>query len=249
MTRILCSSDWHADHKTSGVDRYDDVAEAVAQTVRVAVEERVDLYLFTGDLCDPDDAPRALRAVALAVEAAGRLSSEGIESWWLAGNHDVVEDGSGRTTLSPLAALEKFRWAPRGGGLASVRVFERPAIEPLPQGRGRKAVLLPYPPATAPYDPRDMVRDSGPAVVMVAGHMTEVSWVGDDGEENREMSRGRGVPFPLSECDPSWLLVNGHFHHGRTVQCGEHVLHIPGSLVRLNHGEEKHRPRFLLLDL
>ena len=66
--KILHTSDWHADWSTSGVDRYDDVAEAVAQTVKEAVDRKVDLYVFAGDLADPDDGPRVLRAVELAVD-------------------------------------------------------------------------------------------------------------------------------------------------------------------------------------
>jgi DNA repair exonuclease SbcCD nuclease subunit len=246
VTLILNSSDWHADALSAGVDRFDDVAQAVAQTVKVAREEKVDLYLFTGDLCDPDDAPRVLRAVGLMIETAMELAGAGIDAWLVPGNHDVVENGSGRSTLSPLAAL----------GIDEVSVFDRPEVALLPGrpkakgGAPAHAVLLPYPPASRPYDPARFVREARArtGVAMVAGHMTELTGV-PDGEETREMMRGRGVPFPLVECDPRWLLVNGHWHEGQTFRSGEREVVIPGSLARLTHGEAASKPRFLLLEV
>ena len=244
MSRICVSTDWHADARTGGVDRFDDIAQAVAQTVKAAREEKANLYLMTGDLCDPDDGPRALRALQLALATAVELREAGIDSWWVAGNHCTQEDGSGRSVLSPLSAL--------GDG---VRVFDRPATALVP-GRPRAgnglafAVLLPYPPATLPYDPAEVVRKAREAgrVAMVAGHMTEIAGV-EPGEESLEMSRGRGVPFPLAECNPSWLLLNGHFHLGQTFESAGRTVHLPGSLVRLTHTEAKHKPRFFLAEI
>lgn len=244
MSLLLQSTDWHADARSSGVDRFDDVAEAVAQTVKVAREEKVNLYLFTGDLCDPDDGPRALRAVQLAIETAVELRDAGIDSWWLRGNHCCVNDGSDRSVLTPLSAL--------GEG---VRVFDRPAVTLIP-GRPRAhqglafAILLPYPGATHPYDPAEFVRKSKAVdrVVLVAAHLTEISGI-EEGEENREMARGKGVPFPLAECDPSWLLLQGHFHVGQVFESGGRAVHIPGSLVRLTHTEAAHKPKFFLAEI
>lgn len=243
MSLILHATDFHADWRSSGVDRFDDVAEAVAQTVKVAREEKADLYLFTGDLADPDDVPRVLRALQLMMETARELNDAGIDLWMLPGNHDVEETGSGRSVLSPLSAL--------GPG---VRVFDRPASALIP-GRPKAhrglafAILLPYPPATRPYDPAAFVRgEHSERVVVVAGHMTEIAGV-EPGEESLEMSRGRGVPFPLAECSPDWLLLNGHFHLGQTFESGGRTVHLPGSLVRLTHTEAKHRPRFFLAEV
>jgi DNA repair exonuclease SbcCD nuclease subunit len=178
------------------------------------------------------------------METARELNDAGIDFWLTPGNHDVQEEGSGRSVLSPLAAL--------GQG---VRVFDRPATALLP-GRPRAnnglafAVLLPYPPATLPYDPAAFVRKAREVgrVALVAGHMTEIAGV-EPGEESLEMSRGRGVPFPLAECDPSWLLLNGHFHLGQTFTSAGRTVHLPGSLIRLTHTEAKHKPRFYLAEV
>jgi DNA repair exonuclease SbcCD nuclease subunit len=243
MSRIVVSSDWHADARSQGVDRYDDVAQAVAQTVKVAKEEKVNLYLMLGDLCDPDDGPRALRSIQLAIETAVDLKEAGIDSWWLMGNHCCQEDGSGRSVLTPLAALG-----------AGVRVFDRPASVLIP-GRPKAhnglafAIMLPYPPATSPYDPVEFVRqECSERVALVAGHLTEISGI-EPGEESLEMSRGRGVPFPLAECSTEWLLLNGHFHRGQTFTSGGRTVQIPGSICRLTHGEAKSKPRFLMVEV
>lgn len=247
MTLILNSSDWHADWRTAGVDRFDDVREAVAQTVKAAREEKVSLYLFTGDLSDPDDCPRALRAVSLAIEVACELADAGIPSFWIAGNHDVIESGEGRSTLTPLAAL---------GG--RVRVFDEPARVLLPGrpkaggGAPAHAVLLPYPPASRPYDPRAFLELQRGALaaasqVLVAGHL-QVDGA-TPGDETTDMARGRDVFFPFDACDPEWLLLGGHYHEGQVFERAGRRLHVPGSMARLNHGEERVRPRFMIWEI
>ena len=238
---LLHCSDAHADWVTSGVRRYDDVAEAFAQTVKTARQERVGLYLFTGDLTNPDDTPRALLALSLAMDVARELDASRIPSWWVSGNHDVIDDGLGRTTLSPLRVLSRRDWG--------VRVFDDgPAVAGLP-GLDRSALLLPYPPATRPYDPRPHMRD--PVIrrqlALVAGHLQVEG--ATPGDETTEMRRGRDVFFPFEECDPSWLLLGGHYHEGQTFERAGRRLHVPGSMVRLHHGEEKVRPRYLVWEV
>lgn len=244
--KILHCSDWHADWRTSGVDRFDDVADAVSQTVRVAIEEKVDLYLMTGDLADPDDGPRVLRAVGLAIDAAEQLALQGIPSWWLKGNHCAVEDGSGRSVLTPLASL---------GAQGLVRVFDEPARVLLPGrptiSRGAPAfgLMLPYSAASRSYDPREFVRAQRAALgdesqVLVATHLQVEG--ATPGDETTEMSRGRDVFFPFEECSPRWLLLGGHYHDGQTFERAGRKLRVPGSLVRLNHGEVLNRPHYTI---
>ncbi len=104
--KILAISDVHADATLFGVPRYDEVECVMQRSVEVAVERRVDHYLFCGDLCDPDlTALGTVRAIGLGVRTALTLANEGIPSTWIVGNHDVFEDGSGCTTLSSLAEL------------------------------------------------------------------------------------------------------------------------------------------------
>lgn len=245
--KILHCSDAHHDWKTGGVRRAEEVEEAFDQTVRTAIAEEVDAYVFTGDLSDPDDGPAALAAATCAISVALRLDAAGIPSFWLAGNHDVVEDGSGRSTLSPLRALAALT--------GRVRVFDRPALVALPgkpkvaRGAPARLLALPYPSLANAYDPKLAVEQAVRACgeggqVVVATHLQFEGM--HAGEESTEMARGREVRFPVESVPPGWLTIAGHYHDGETIERAGRQIRIAGSLVRLTHGEERNRPRYLI---
>jgi DNA repair exonuclease SbcCD nuclease subunit len=250
--KILQCSDLHGDAVTSGVYRFEEARSALHQAVGVAIAEKVDLFVFTGDLSDPDDGPRALRALGLAIDAAATLldpvaDRRPIPSWWIAGNHDVFEDGSGESVLTPLDRVD-----PR------VRVFDRPARAMLPcrprvsRGAPAHAIVLPYPSHANAYDPGAFVADArralGPGSQVVV--MTHLQVEGaTPGDETTEMARGRDVFFPFEACDPEWLLVGGHYHEAQAFERAGRRLHVPGSMMRLTHGEERNRPRFLVWEV
>jgi DNA repair exonuclease SbcCD nuclease subunit len=236
VSRIFVSSDWHADACTYGVARYGDVRQAALQVVDACEKERGDLFLFLGDLCDPDDCPAALQAVELAVGIATRLAFRKIPSWWIAGNHDVIEDGTGRTTLSVLRAL----------CLPEVEVFEKPDVRIVPGG-DVPLLALPFTAASHRYDPRAAVAENVELLgelAVVAGHLTLEGIL--PGEETTDMPRGRMVDFPIAECPSGWLKLNGHYHE-RQVFRG---VQIPGSLAKLSFGAtEATRPSYLVLEV
>lgn len=244
MSRIVNSSDWHTDAATYGVQRFQDVGDAVRQTVRAAIAEKADLYLFTGDLCDPDDGPWALQSIGFIISVAVELSRHGIPFWAIAGNHDVIDDGTGRTTLTPLRDI----------GLPEVRVFEQPEIATIPgkskfdpDHRPVQMLALPFTATSHSYDPTmavEMAADRLGMRAVVAGHMTSLESV-REGEETTEMPRGRSMRFPIESCRPGWLKINGHWHE-RQVCNG---VHIPGSVARLSFGEERNTPGYLVLEI
>ncbi len=244
--KMVITSDWHADHTTYGVPRYKDVAQAVKQTVRAAKEQKVDAYCFVGDLADPDDAPRALRAARLAIETATELAAEGIASYWLAGNHDVIEDGSGETTLSCLRPV-----AEGSGGM--VHLFERPMFGP---DAGFNLVALPYTASSHAYDPGEFLREwrllpRQPTIIL--SHLTKGLGIAP-GEETTEMPRGREVEFPADAVEElaqggKVVVMQGHWHKAQTFCHGSYNVHVPGSLARLTFSEEAHEPSFIILDL
>jgi DNA repair exonuclease SbcCD nuclease subunit len=237
VIRILHTGDWHLDKSTAGVARFDDVARAAQQTVDHAIREKVDLYCFTGDLADPDSGPVVLRCAELAIDLAVQLSDAGIPSWWIAGNHDVCEDGTGTTTLSPLRKLR-----------SEVRVVERPIVC---RGAAMTSILLPYPSMADAYDPIEFVAEADVAEglpVFVAGHLTQLEGV-VPGEETNEMPRGRGIPWPVVTCDPSWLIAGGHWHDRQVVKVAGRQFHVCGSLARLTFGEERNEPSFNIYEL
>lgn len=239
--KILVTSDWHPDHVTHGVPRLDDVSEAAWVTVEHAKSAKVDAYLFTGDLCDPDAGGVTFRCVELAIEVAMALHEVGIPSVWIAGNHDVIEDGSGSTTLAPLKGLR----------LDDVSVCEHPEYVMLPD---LDLVALPFTASSHTYDPAWALEQAATArkgaertrPVMIAAHLAVPGVV--PGEETTDMPRGRDVVFPIAAAKrlfPDAVLVNGHYHRRQTSADG---VVIPGSLCRLTFNEEQNAPCFLVVE-
>lgn len=236
---VVVSSDYHADWRTSGVDRYQDVRSAAIEVVTEALNVRADLFLFLGDLTDPDN-PRSHRAVALGVEIATILDRDGIENRWLVGNHDTIEDGSGLNALEPIDALR------RSGGL--VGVYSSPRVEVV---KGAAIVALPFTPASHAYDPEEFIRevkvpDTGRVIVI--GHLNIEGIV--PGSETDEMPRGREVFWPIEAIrNAPWfdraICFGGHYHKRQVFE----GINIPGSLARLTHGDERDDPGFLIAEL
>ena len=226
--KIVCSSDWHLDHVTAGVPRFEEIAAAVDQAVAHAITTKADMFIFAGDLCDPDSGVSVFRCVQKAFEAAIRLSDANIRSIWVAGNHDIIEDGSGDTTLSPLKAIGR-----------DVHVADRPGVI-------WNVLALPFVSALAPYDPaaeaKRLIALHCPQVVV--GHLNVPGII--PGEETHEMPRGREVIFPVKETAGIPLKLHGHYHRQQVTPEG---IHIPGSLARLTFGEEAHTPGFLVFEV
>lgn len=246
MKLVVCS-DAHADWVTAGVRRYEEVRLAMTQAVLAAVAQRADAFFFLGDLCDPDDAPAALRAARLAMEAASELHRHGVPSYWLAGNHDVIEDGSGDTTLSPLHVLGD----PERGQM-EVYCLDRPVAR---WEAKFNLVALPYVATSHAYDTAGFVskasRFDNELPTIVVGHLA-IPGV-QPGEETTEMPRGREVTLPLDEIKrlPGKVIVmNGHYHRRQDFRAANGVtVHIPGSMARLTHGEEQHQPSFMVVEV
>ncbi len=234
--RILLTSDWHLDWVTHGVSRFEDLERAVEATVRHAVDTRCDAYGFCGDLCDPDSGSRVFRCAALAIDAALDLSDAEIPSFWLAGNHDVIEDGTGGTTLAPLAAL----------GSREIVVCEQPDVATV---GGLVVALLPFTASSHAYDAEECVRnlDNHQHVHMVVGHLSVPGVV--PGEETADMPRGRDVVLPVDEIKrrlPRARIVQGHYHRRQVTKDGVIIV---GSLARLTFNEEGNDPGFLVLEV
>lgn len=248
--KILITSDWHADAKTIGHARFLDVDLAVGEMVRAAVAQKFGAFLFLGDLCDPDSGSACFRSVEVATSAACELSRAGVCNVWVAGNHDVIEDGSGDTTLSPLRPLVAAY-----PGL--VHVMEQPGMVLLGKGRDGASVYvraLPFAATSRAYAPRDhaaeLSKGSKPHFI-VAAHLA-VAGV-QPGEETTDMPRGREVLFPR-ECFPSTVerthLFNGHYHRQQVHQMeGFLPVHIPGAPARFTFGEAENAPGYMVLEV
>ena len=240
--RLVCSSDWHLDQSTAGVDRYDDVCHAIDESVQAAIELNADAYLMCGDLTDPNTV-RSHRAVAKAIEVQRRLYEADILPIFVAGNHDVIEDGSGMTTMSPLAATGRG-W-----------VFERPQMWQMTTHRNQEDVVviaLPFTSTSHDYDPSEFIHACHKRVedflgpVLIPGHLNLEGI--SPGSETTEMPRGRNVYWPMdaiNECFPAATVIGGHYH---TPQEYKGVT-IIGSMVRLRFDERDNTPGYIVVEV
>lgn len=229
--KALVTSDWHLDAVTAGVERFDDLERATEELLDAVDANEVDAFIFLGDLCDPAT-NRAHRAVDRACDLASTLD---IPSYWLVGNHDVIEDGHGSNVLSPV------NYTPRA------EVIAAPCLRLVGDAQ---VVFLPFTPRSHAYDPEEFVRHQAlanprhPKAVM--GHLNIAGIT--PGSETTEMPRGRNIEFPLDAINDVWpgaLKLNGHYHERQVFR----DIHIPGSLERLTFGEEANVPGYLLMEV
>lgn len=245
--KVVISSDWHPDHTTHGVSRFKEVRDAAHCTVDRAIAEGAGLYVFTGDLCDPDSGSVVFRCVELAIEIAMRLALKNIKSVWIAGNHDVIEDGTGDTTLTPLRALANYT--------RNVSVCERPTmfrIDQIACPGAANLLCLPFTATSHAYDVdaalvemASHIRPDTRHQTIVAAHLNIAGVV--PGEETTEMARGREIWLPVETAkEVAGYVVCGHYHRRQQTKDG---VWIPGSLAQLTFGEEGNQPSFLILNL
>jgi DNA repair exonuclease SbcCD nuclease subunit len=233
--RLIVTADWHLDAVTAGVSRLPDLELAARQVAEFAVRRYVEdvhtVFVFGGDLTDPDP-PRCWRAVAAAAGIARYLFEHGVTSYWMTGNHDVLEDGHGSHTLLTLASI---------GRPDRCRVIDAPTAVLLPDAR--ELVLLPFVARSRGYDPEEAVRRlAGPDTAAVVGHLM-LEGIGP-GSETTDFARGRDVFFPIDaarEVAPEAVLVNGHYHRRQTYRGVE----VPGALARLTRTDVGITPSFL----
>lgn len=232
--KLLVTSDWHLDAVTAGLERFGDIDRAARAAVQKALEIEADRFVFLGDLCDPDTT-RSHRAIAYAIAVERLMREKGLESWWLTGNHDVIEDGTGTSTLTPLKA-------------AGAKVFDSPAHFGQ-EGGGVQVIVLPFTPRSHAYSPEDYVRscvDHGTRRMLVLGHLN-IEGIGP-GSETTDLPRGRDVFLPLTAIRERWpgaVVLNGHYHRGQEFN----GVFVPGSLARLTFGEEDNLPGYLIVEV
>lgn len=244
MTRLLVTSDWHGDALTCGVNRFDDVEAGAQETVDFLRTEKVDGYLMLGDLTDPDNV-RSYRSVALAISIATSTQAMKVPSIWLAGNHDVIEDGYGTTTLSPLRGIKPLCTVveqPMFGVVAALHAY---------------FVCFPFVARHQTYDAVEHVADAFEDYeahgkgwpVIVLSHLNVEG--AQTGSESTTLARGRDHNLPveqIAQAFPDALVLQGHYHKPQVIESHGIKIHIPGSLERLRFDEENDECGFLVVE-
>lgn len=233
--RLVAWGDAHVDASTAGLQRFADVQGAMRDVAAYACnpENRIDACLFLGDLCNPDSGSVVLRAIHAALEMQLMLERAGVAGIWLAGNHDVIDDGTGRSTITPLR-ITRATVAECAPSIANVK--------------GVDILLLPYPPRAMRYDPAAYVEKMlihGAKKCMAAGHL-QVNGA-QLGSETRDMGRGADVQYPAEQLRERGvnLMLNGHYHCRQEVR----GVVMPGSLERLRFDEQGNRCGFLVCEV
>lgn len=240
--RIVAVSDLHLDHFTRGVSRFEDISSALHHSVDHAVRVQANCFACLGDLCDPDVNMVPFRALNVVAKLIMHLYANNIPSIWIAGNHDVIEDGSGATTLTPLRALQALKM---NDGTDAVRICETPSVF---EFAGCSMLALPFTPTVNGYDPTQFVAaqldTDYPLVILSHLAVTGVQ----PGEETTKMPRGRDIVLPdgmlRSRAAPT-LVLQGHYHRRQVFRGNGVPVHVVGSLAQLNFGEEDNAPGFL----
>ena len=229
--KLVITSDWHHDAYTDGLPRASDVEKAIWESVEHAHKVGADAYMMLGDLSDPDNV-RSHRASNFALSVASVLGEYGIPNYWLTGNHDVIEDGGGGSTMGCLKHL---------GGYTVL--LDQPMVFYIGEV---PCLALPFPSRSSNYAPEDFVKGVPQDIRVVVGHLN-VDGI-TLGSETSHMPRGRDVFWPLDtlrENLPDSVYVGGHYHEAQTWQ-GD--LHIVGSPLRFTHGEEGSTPSIMTLE-
>ena len=238
--KIVATGDWHLDRVTAGVERFDEICQSIEEVLAYVEGQRPDLFVFLGDLCNPDTA-RAWAASAASIRVAKFIAERNVPQMWLVGNHDVADDGRGSSTLSPLAEAAT--------NLAGCIVAEVPQLV----GYFDVGVLaLPYVSRARLYDPVDVVAklEVRHARHVVLSHPCLEA--ARQGSESAEMARGREMYLPaekLKQRLPGLVALNGHYHERQEVNEHGLMVHCAGSLARLDRGERGHVPAFLVVEV
>lgn len=234
--KIACISDLHLDAKTAGLSRFDDAAVALDVFAEDVIDWGAEMVVMCGDLCDPHgpDLVRCIcRAQWLGIQLERRAD---IKTVWLVGNHDVLENGSGTTTLDPLMYV----------GSLNV-VMREPGVDLM---QGHRFGFLPYPSLALDYDPEKVVRDwytrHGP-VHMIFSHLQMPGM--HSGSESEEFPRGRDKMLPIAlirELFPDAVVVSGHYHTPCKTDAGVLVV---GSLLNLTRADAANSPGYLKIEI
>ncbi len=234
MNKILAFSDLHLDARTCNVVRFDELSGQLERIKEIAVAERVDTVVFCGDACDPDS-QMTIKCIERLAEFAYVLGHQSVKTIWMNGNHDVVQDGYGTSTLSPLEWAHDLSF-----------VIAEPALH---DGVG----FLPYPSQSKLFDLDIVIKHFPNNQSLIFGHLN-IDGVAGHSESN-EMARGIKHYWPaeaIAKHCPGAMLIGGHYHVGEAHvvkhKLGQTLISTIGSPASFAFGaEEKVEPRVAII--
>jgi len=239
---LLHTSDWHIGRKFESVDLLPDQATFGDWFTDLAITEKIDAVLLSGDVFDRAT-PKA-EAVELLDDILNRLKLAGIATVMISGNHDSAERlnfGARfmaeanlhiRTERPAISEIGQALRLTRPSG-ESVEILPLPYLDPqrIRMGEGverrhdtvLEAVIAEQRPALA--DPRRTI---------VMGHAFVVGGEGSDSE--RQLSVGGTSQVPAGLFKEFGYVALGHLHRPQVV--GEEHIVYSGSPLAYSFSEE-----------
>ncbi len=269
MVRVLHLSDLHLGsglsygqiNPVSGLNsRLEDFTHALENCIDYALKQQVDLVLFGGDAF-PDATPPPLHQDLFAAQFC-RLAAAQIPTVLLVGNHDQYGQGHEGSSLSIYRTLE-VQGFEVGDKLQTLRLQTRSGpvqVTTLPWLL-RSTLLTREETMGLDTDTisaqllqrlhlvlQAEIRRLDPTVpaILLAHAMVDTARVGSE----RHLAVGKGFTIPLALlAQPAFQYVAlGHVHRHQ-VLCQQPLMLYPGSLERVDFGEEEETKGFVIADV
>ena len=245
--KIIVVSDPHVDQVTMGRERFAEVESALWASCRHAVSIGASHWMMLGDWMDPDSGSICYRGLHLAVEIAVWLRTKRVSSYWLVGNHDVIEDGHGGSSIGSIGGMCEL------AGFPLTVVLGTPDVRPL--SSESTLIACPFTPSSHPVNwpywlAVRVARVPAHQHILILSHLAMPGI--QPGEETTDMPRGREVVFPVDAIKgrPNVTILQGHYHRRQTTQLPDGTpVHVVGSLARLTFGERDHEPSFYEIEV
>ncbi len=243
--------------------RLEDYLRSLDQAIDVAIARDADVFLIAGDIYkSKDPSPSHQREFARRVRT---LTSAGLQVVLLVGNHDMPGRHKAANPLDIYGSLE----------VPGVTILRRPDLVTLETKHGHLQVgAMPHVTRgfllarqeTIPRSLEECERlleqvidetlhalaaEVDPAIpAMLTAHLSvDVATLGSE----RDLMLGKGLTLPLASLAlPAWdYVAMGHIHKPQVLEAGPGLPPVvyPGSLDRIDFGEEKDEKGFWVVDL
>ncbi|MEN9221123.1 MAG: exonuclease subunit SbcD [Thermostichus sp. BF3_bins_97] len=240
--------------------RLEDFVTSLRLCIDHALEQAVDLVLFGGDAF-PDATPPPLHQELFAQQFR-RLADAGIPTVLLVGNHDQYGQGQEGTSLAIYRALgvsgfivgdrlQTHAIATRSGPVQVTTLpwLNRSTLLTQQESLGLNAELLAHQLLQRLHlalEGEIRALQPGIPAILLAHVMVETARYGAE----RHLSVGKGFTVPLSLlARPAFQYVAlGHVHRHQVV-CRDPLMIYPGSIDRVDFGEEKEEKGCVLVEV
>lgn len=261
--RLLHTGDWHVGKTIRGRSRAQEFEAAIDNVVRIALDEKVDVVLHSGDLYDQRAAPAD--ADRLIFDALLRLHAAGIPVVAIPGNHDSpVRFDAFRDLLAEIGTrlVPKVR-RPDAGGLVEIGARDgtttaRVACVPFISERRFADASAAFTDAASPFtNYADGVAGilegmtgafSNTTVNVILAHLFVDGAKPGGGE--RELTMGGAYTIRPSALPPAASYIAlGHVHKPQEVRGARAPTRYAGSLVQLDFGERDQAKSVYIVDV